>query len=106
MLNGLFAIWSPVIYRKYLRQCYKSVLLGWYTLVQNRWYTLLQIYWYTLVQNTWYTLVQIIQVCVVNHREELKEELEFLRGEMGKIEEGISQNARVAPVKEMHDEAK
>jgi TPR repeat protein len=61
MLNGLFAIWSPVIYRKYLRQCYKSVLLGWYTLVQNRWYTLLQIYWYTLVQNTWYTLVQIIQ---------------------------------------------
>lgn len=45
-------------------------------------------------------------VCVVNQREELKEELEFLRGEMGKIEEGISQNARVAPVKEMHDEAK
>ena len=61
MLNGLFAIWSPVIYRKYLRQCYKSVLLGWYTLHQNRWYTLLQIYWYTLVQNTWYTLLQIIQ---------------------------------------------
>ncbi len=53
MLNGLFAIWSPVIYRKYLRQCYKSVLLGWYTLQQ--------IYWYTLVQNAWYTLLQIIQ---------------------------------------------
>ncbi len=52
MLNGLFAIWSPVIYRKYLRQCYKSVLLGWYTLQQ--------IYWYTLVQNAWYTLLQII----------------------------------------------